>query len=102
LFRKEELFTQQLSVSSNKERDVREEMEKINQIKNQVMNELGKIIPMSKEEAKKNLFALLREEVDRELERYKEEKVRWVEKKVKEESSKLICLALEKCSSELV
>ncbi|CAG8455514.1 12956_t:CDS:2 [Ambispora gerdemannii] len=102
LFRKEELFTQQLAVSSKKERDVREEMEKIDQIKKQVMNELGKIIPMSKEEAKKSLFALLKEEVDRELERYKEEKVSWVEKEVKEKSSNLICLALEKCSSELV
>ncbi|CAG8645531.1 25441_t:CDS:2, partial [Gigaspora margarita] len=102
LFRKEELFTQQLSVSSKKERDIQEEMEKINQIKKQVMNELGKIIPMSKEEAKKNLFFLLKEEVDRELEGYKEEKIKWVEKKAKEEGSKLICLALEKCSSELV
>ena len=102
LFRKEELFTQQLSVSSKREKEVQEEKEKISQIKKQVMNELGRVIPMSKEEAKKNLFALLKEEVDRELERYKEEKFRWTEKVAKEESSKLICLALEKCSSELV
>src|ERR1044072_4112224 len=66
------------------------------------MDELEKLIPMSKEEAKQNLFALLKEEVDRDLERYKEEKIRQAEREVKEESNKLICLALEKCSSELV
>src|SRR5690348_16410959 len=57
---------------------------------------------MSKEEAKKNLFSLLRAEIDQELERYKEEKIKRVERSVKEESTKMICLALERCSSELV
>ncbi|CAJ0824643.1 6733_t:CDS:2 [Entrophospora sp. SA101] len=102
LFRKEELFTQQLSASSKKEKIIQQEMEKLNQVKKRVIDELERVIPMSKEEAKKNLFSLLKEEVDRELERYKEEKIGGVEKEVKEESSKLICLALEKCSSELV
>jgi len=102
LIRKEELFTQQLAVSSKKEKTIQEEMEKVNQIKKRLIGELGKLIPMSREEAKKNLSVLLREEVDRELEKYKEEEIKRVERKVKEESSKLICLALEKCSSELV
>jgi ribonuclease Y len=102
LFRKEELFTQQLAISSKNEESVREGMEKVNQIKKQLVDELGKMIPLSKEEAKKKLLDLLKEEVDKELERYKEEEIRRVETGVKEESSKLICLALEKCSSELV
>jgi len=102
LFRKEELFTQQLAVNSKKEKSVQEEMEKVNEIKKKITDELERIIPMSKEEAKKHLFALLREEIDRELERYKEEKIKRVERETKEESTKIICLALEKCSSELV
>jgi ribonuclease Y len=77
-------------------------MEKVNEIKKKITDELERIIPMSKEEAKKHLFALLREEIDRELERYKEEKIKRVERETKEESTKIICLALEKCSSELV
>jgi ribonuclease Y len=102
LIRKEELFTQQLAVSSKKEKSIQEEAERVNRTKKQLISGLGKIIPMSREEAKKNLLFLLKEEVDRELERYKEEKIKQTERKVKEESSKLICLALEKCSSELV
>ncbi|CAG8610226.1 8295_t:CDS:2, partial [Ambispora leptoticha] len=80
LFRKEELFTQQLELSSKKEKQVQEEMERLNQIKKQLVDGLGKIIPMSKEEAKKNLLVLLKKEVDRELERYKEEEIRRVER----------------------
>src|SRR6185369_15456969 len=76
-------------------------MKKVNEIKKKITDELERIIPMSKEEAKKHLFALLREEIDRELERYKEEKIKRVERETKEESTKIICLALEKCSSEL-
>jgi ribonucrease Y len=102
LFRKEELFTQQLSVSSKKEKVVQEEMKRVDEIKKRVMDELERVIPMSKEEAKKTLLTLLKGEVDQELERYKEEKIARVERETKEESTKLICLALEKCSSELV
>ncbi|MEG7979234.1 MAG: HDIG domain-containing protein [Mollicutes bacterium UO1] len=102
LFRKEELFTQQLEVNSKKEKLVQGEMEKIKEIKKQVIDELERVIPMSKEEAKKNLFSLLKVEIDQELERYKEEKIKRTEREVKEESTKIICLALEKCSSELV
>ncbi|KLL05046.1 MAG: ribonuclease Y [Mycoplasmataceae bacterium RV_VA103A] len=102
LFRKEELFTQQLAISSQKEKTIRTEMEKVKEIKERVMGELEGIIPLSKEEAKKDLLTLLRTEVDCELERYKEEKIRQSERIAKEESAKIICLALEKCSSELV
>jgi ribonuclease Y len=102
LFRKEELFTQQLAVNSQKEKSVQAELEKVNEIKKKMMNDLEGIIPMSKEEAKKNLLSLLRKEVDWELEKYKEEKVKQVERVAKEESTKIICLALEKCSSDLV
>ena len=102
MFRKEELFTQQLAVSSHKEKNIQAEMEKVNEIKKWVTDKLEKAVPMSKEEAKKNLLSLLREEVDQELEQYKEEKIKQTEKVAKEESAKVICLALEKCSSELV
>ncbi|CAI2175609.1 11803_t:CDS:2 [Funneliformis geosporum] len=102
LIRKEELFTQQLEVNSKKEKNIKEETEKVNQIKRQLIGGLGKIIQMSREEAEKNLFALLKEEINRELEVYKREEIKRAEKAVKEESNKLICLALEKCSSELV
>ena len=96
------MFTQQLAVSSQKEKSIQAEMEKVNETKRWVMDKLEKAIPMSKEEAKKNLLSLLREEVDQELERYKEEKIKQTEKVAKEESAKVICVALEKCSSELV
>jgi len=102
LFRKEELFTQQLSATSQREKSIREEMEKVKEIKKKVIDELERAIPMSEEEAKRNLLSLLREEVDRELERYKEEKIKGVEREIKSESTKMICMALEKCSSELV
>ncbi|CAI2191372.1 2556_t:CDS:2 [Funneliformis geosporum] len=102
LIRKEELFTQQLEVNSKKEKNIKEEAERVNQIKRQLIGGLGKIIQMSREEAKKNLFALLKEEINIELEAYKREEIKQAEKTVKEESNKLICLALEKCSSELV
>ena len=69
LFRKEELFTQQLTISSKREEGVRKEMEKINQIKKQLVDGLGKIIPISREEAKKSLLILLKEEIDKELEK---------------------------------
>ncbi|CFW92906.1 Ribonuclease Y [endosymbiont DhMRE of Dentiscutata heterogama] len=102
LFRKEELFTQQLALSSHKEKTIREEMEKVKEIRERVIGHLEKIIPLSKEEAKKDLLIVLRAEVDRELEWYKEEKIRQSERIAKEESAKIICQALEKCSSELV
>ncbi|WNE40841.1 MAG: Ribonuclease Y [Mycoplasmataceae bacterium] len=102
LFRKEELFIQQLSENSKKEKNIQEQMEKIKRIKEQVMNELEEAIPMNKEEAKKILFNLLKKEVEQDLERYKEEKIRKTEKEIDKESTKIICQALEKCSSELV
>ncbi|MDR1670853.1 MAG: HDIG domain-containing protein [Spiroplasmataceae bacterium] len=102
LLRKEELFVQQLSENSKKEKNFQEELEKVKKIKEQVLCELEGIIPMSKEEAKKNLFNLLKQEVDQDLEKYKEEKVRQTEKETIQESTKIICQALEKCSSELV
>src|SRR3954451_5856943 len=83
LIRKEELFTQQLAVSSKREKGIQEEAEKINQIKKQLISGLGKIIPMNKEEAKKNLLVLLKEEFDRELERYKEEEIKQAERRIK-------------------
>src|SRR5438128_11045656 len=95
LIRKEELFTQQLAVSSKKEKFIREEAERISRIKKRLIGGLGKIIQMNREEAKQNLFTLLKEEFNRELELYKEEEIKRAEKKVKEESNKLICLALE-------
>ncbi|CAG8732426.1 3176_t:CDS:2, partial [Cetraspora pellucida] len=93
LFRKEELFTQQLALSSHKEKTIRDEMEKVKEIRERVIGHLEKIIPLSKEEAKKDLLILLRAE---------EEKIRQSERIAKEESAKIICQALEKCSSELV
>ncbi|CAG8645624.1 29987_t:CDS:2, partial [Racocetra persica] len=93
LFRKEELFTQQLALSSHKEKTIREEMEKVKEIRERAIGHLEKIIPLSKEEAKKDLLILLRAE---------EEKIRQSERIAKEESAKIICQALEKCSSELV
>jgi ribonucrease Y len=102
LIRKEELFTQQLALSSKMEKSIQEEAERINQIKRKLIDGLGKMIPMSREEAKKNLLIFLKGEVDKELEEYKKEEIKRAEKKIKEESHKLICLALEKCSSELV
>ncbi|CAI2162691.1 6827_t:CDS:2 [Funneliformis geosporum] len=102
LLRKEELFIQQLSLVSQKEKKVHSEMEKMEKMEERLINELGKIIPMNSEEAKKNLFALLREKVDQDLEKYKEQKFRKITEEVKEEGNKLICSALENCSSELV
>lgn len=102
LFRKEELFTQQLSLTSQKEEKLREEIEKMGKIKSQIMDDLGKMIPLTSEEAEKKLLSLLKEEVDQNLDKYKEEKFQQTQEIVKEETTKIICLALEKYSSELV
>jgi ribonucrease Y len=102
LLRKEELFTHQLMLSSQETEKLQRELEKMKKIENQIINDLGRIIPMSSEEAEKKLFSLLREKVDYDLEKYKEEKFNQVQKKIQEESTKIICLALEKYSSELV
>ena len=102
LFRKEELFVQQLAENSKKEKIIQEESEKIKKMKEQAMNALSKLIPMSKEEAKSKLFILLKQEIDQELEKYKEERFQQTEKEINQESTKIICQALEKCSSELV
>ena len=102
LFRKEELFTKQLSLSSQKEEKLQEELEKLRKIKRQITDDLGKIVPISSEEAEKKLLSLLKEEVDRDLNKYKEEKIKQSQEKIEEESTKIICSALEKYSSELV
>ncbi|WP_172575390.1 HDIG domain-containing metalloprotein [endosymbiont GvMRE of Glomus versiforme] len=102
LFRREELFIQQILTISEKEKKIQEEKLELKRIKEQAVNDLEKIIPMNKEEAKKNLFTLLRKEIDQELEEYKEWKNKEIKEKIKEEGTKIICLALEKCSSELV
>jgi ribonuclease Y len=102
LFRKEELFVQQLSENSKKEKSIQEGLEKAKKIKEQAMNALEGIIPMNKEEAKNKLFTLLKREIDQELEKYKEERIKQAEREANQESTKVICQALEKCSSELV
>lgn len=102
LFRKEELFTQQLALSSRKEEELKIEKEQIEKIKSQVINNLENIIPMGSEEAEKKLFSLLKGKVDRELNNYKEEKIKRTQEEIQAESTKLICLALEKYSSELI
>nr|CAG8567615.1 13781_t:CDS:2 [Entrophospora candida] len=102
ILRKEELFIQQLSIVSQKEAKIQEETEKVKKIEERLVDELGKLIPMSGEEAKRSLFLLLQEKVDQDLEKYKEQKVKRLSEKAKEEAKKLICLALENCSSELV
>jgi ribonuclease Y len=102
LFRREELFTQQLIAGSQRQEKNHEEIEKIRKIESRVIKHLEKITLMSSEEAKKDLFLLLKKEVDQDFYRYKEEKIVQVKERVEEESTKVICLALEKYSSELV
>lgn len=102
LFRKEDLFIKQITNFSQREKKLQEEIEKIKKIEERVIDELGRIVPMSREEAKKNLFSLLREEVKQNLEFYKEQEFRRLEERVEEKAIKIICLALEKYSSELI
>lgn len=102
LFLKEELVTKQLIVSSQKQEEIQQKTEKLLKIKNQIVESLERAIPMSRGEAKKCLFSLLKEEIIQELHDYQEEEISRVKNKVKEESAKIICLALERYSSELV
>jgi len=102
LFFKEELVTRQLIINSQKQEEIQEKSEKLLKIKSQVVEHLEKLVPMSVEEAKKCLFSLLKEEIIQELRDYQEEEVSRVKNKVREESAKIICLALERYSSELV
>ncbi|CAI2191697.1 8447_t:CDS:2, partial [Funneliformis geosporum] len=102
LLLKEELVTKQLIVSSQKQEEIQQKAEKLLKIKNQIVEGLERAIPMSREEAKKCLFSLLKEEIIQELHDYQEEEISRVKNKIKEESAKIICLALERYSSELV
>jgi len=102
LLLKEELVTKQLIVSSQKQEEIQQKAEKLLKIKNQIVESLERAIPMSRDEAKKCLFSLLKEEIIQELHDYQEEEISRVKTKVKEESAKIICLALERYSSELV
>src|SRR6185437_2075515 len=96
LFRKEELFIEQLTAISQKEKKIQEETEKVKKMEEEIVDKLGTLIPMSREEAKKNLFTLLQAEVDQNLERYKEQKFKHLKEQLKGEGTKMICLALEK------
>ncbi|CAH1759005.1 22848_t:CDS:2 [Entrophospora sp. SA101] len=102
LLRKEELFTQQLVTSSQREKKIHEEIEKNKRIKQQIIENLEGIILMSSEEAKTILFSLVKEEIEKDLNRYKEKKIKQAEEKIQAESTKIICSALENYSSELV
>lgn len=102
LFLKEELVTRQLIINSQKQEEIQEKTEKLLKVKKQVTEHLEKIALMSAEEAKKCLFLLLKEEIIQELHDFQEEEISRAKNKVREESAKVICLALEKYSSELV
>ncbi|MCE8162814.1 MAG: HDIG domain-containing protein [Candidatus Moeniiplasma glomeromycotorum] len=95
LFQKEQSLLNQLSQISHQEAQIKA-------IREQVISRLEEIIPLSREEARKILFSLLQKKVDQELEKYKEVKLKEVEEQVQAESTKIICLSLEKSSSELV
>ncbi|KLL02513.1 MAG: ribonuclease Y [Mycoplasmataceae bacterium RC_NB112A] len=95
LFQKEQLLLNQLNQISQREAHIKA-------VREQVINRLEEIIPLGREEAQKILFSLLQKKVDQELEKYKEEKIKQVSQQAQQESTKIICLSLEKSSSELV
>ena len=49
LFRKEEVFTQQLILNSQREEKFQSEMEKNKDLKRRIIDDLGRMIPMSRE-----------------------------------------------------
>jgi ribonuclease Y len=95
LFQKEQSLFHQLNQISQRENQ-------IETIREQVISRLEEIIPLSREEAQKILFSMLQKRVDQELEKYKEIRLKEVMESVHQESTKIICLSLEKSSSELV
>lgn len=95
LFQREQSLLNQLNQISQREAHIKA-------IREQVINRLEEVIPLSREEAQKILFSLLQKKVDRELEKYQEEKIKEVVQQAHQESTKIICLSLEKSSSELV
>jgi len=101
LFRKEELFTQQLLLSSQKERKLHDEIERIKIMRGEIIDNLGKVIPMSSQEAEKKLLSLLREEAEQDLDKYKEERFKKTQREIEQKTTEIICLALEKSSSKL-
>jgi ribonucrease Y len=95
LFQKEQSLLNQLKHISQSEAHIKA-------VREQVITRLEEVIPLSREEAQKILFSLLQKKVDQELEKYKEAKIKEVTQQVHQESTKIICLSLEKSSSELV
>jgi ribonuclease Y len=101
LFKKEELFLQQLSLISQREKKLREETEYLEKVRVKIIDELGKIIPISRDEAKKNLFMLLKEEVDEEMNLYKDSRLKFTDEQIKSRSIEIMCFAMEKYSANL-
>jgi len=102
LFRKEEVFLEQLSLLNQRERKIREDFENIEKIRAKVIDRLGKSISISKEEAERNLEALLKKNIDNNLNEYKENSLAKAKEKIKEKVINILCSAMEKYSSELV
>ncbi|RHZ37652.1 Rnase Y domain-containing protein [endosymbiont GvMRE of Glomus versiforme] len=116
LLQKGKIITEQIEKYDQKEQRLEErekelhqkeqvnnnQLNQINKLHQEVEQKLWEVSQMDKKEAKETLFFRLKEKIKEDLDKQTQKEIKHNQEKVKEESTKIICLALEKYSSELV
>jgi ribonuclease Y len=102
LIRKEEVFIEQLTTLSEREMKLHKDERELEELKNFVINELNKKSSVKKEEIEKKLSGVLKKEVENKLKNYKDQKLKITEEEIEREVTNIICLAMEKYSSEII
>ncbi|RHZ36938.1 Rnase Y domain-containing protein [endosymbiont GvMRE of Glomus versiforme] len=85
-----------------KEQENSNQLSQINKLRQEAEQKLYEVSQMDKKEAKEILFSRLKEKIKEDLDKKTQKEIKNNQEKVKEETTKIICLALEKYSSELV
>ena len=116
LLQKEKIIAEQIKKYDQKEQRLEEkerelyqkeqknnhQLSQINQLQQEVKQKLYEVSQMDEKEAQETLFSHLKEKIKEDLNKQTQKEIKLNQEKIKEETTKLICLALEKYSSELV
>ena len=109
LLQKEKIITEQMEKSGQKEQrleekdtELRQKENQINQLQQQTEQKLWEVAQMEAEEAQEILFARLKKKIKDNLDKQTQGEIKRQQEKIESETTKIICTALEKYSSELV
>jgi len=102
LIEKEKILTKQWENTFQKEEELVKKKDKLVEEAKKIEINLRNIAKMSQEEAKENLFTIFKKEIEEDLEKYLKNQLVYQQNQAKKQATEIICLALEKYSSELI